>query len=151
MRNFTKKLAALGISAAMCMPLVTVAAAPVAADTGYEGTAIAADLKGIQSNFKTVGKESGLNQGDRDLPTIIGTIINAFLGLLGVVLVIIIIFAGYKWMTAQGNSGQVDEAKKMITQAVIGMIILMAAYAITRFVLEAIITGTSGTSTSITG
>ena len=149
MNKLTRRIAALGISLAICMPLAVAAATPVA-DAGHDGKAVAAaDLKNIGTNFKTVGKESALNQGDRDLPTILGTIINAFLGLLGVVLVVIIIYAGYKWMTAQGNSTQVDEAKKMITQAVIGMIILMAAYAISRFVLEAIITGTTGTTTTI--
>jgi uncharacterized membrane protein YjgN (DUF898 family) len=150
MRNLTKKMTALGISVFLCLPLMAAAAAPISADAGYEGKAIAATLSdNIGKEFKTVGTTSGLNEGSRDLPSIVGGIINAFLALLGVVLVVIIIFAGYKWMTAQGNSGQVDEAKKMITQAVIGMIILMAAYAITRFVLEAVISGTTGTTTTI--
>jgi hypothetical protein len=70
------------------------------------------------------------------------------MGLLGIILVVIILYAGYKWMMAQGNTQQIDEAKKMITNAVIGLVILMAAYAIAQFVLNAVLVGTTGKNLS---
>ena len=60
--------------------------------------------------------------------------INIALGFLGILAVIIIIFAGFKWMTASGNEDQVADAKKMLTQAVIGLAIIFLAYIIVKFV-----------------
>ena len=45
-------------------------------------------------------------------------------------------FAGYLWMTAGGDSGKVDKAKSYMLNAVIGIIIILAAYIITEFVIE---------------
>ena len=65
-------------------------------------------------------------------------LIKQALGLLGIILAILVIYSGYLWMTAQGNEEQVTKAKKMITNAVIGMILAFSAYAITDFVIKAI-------------
>ncbi|MBN1584894.1 hypothetical protein JW899_00820 [Candidatus Uhrbacteria bacterium] len=148
MKRLTKNLAAFGLTVALCLPLAAMAVSPVSGDAGGNAVRLAqqGDLGDITSNFEKVGTSSGLSgSASRDLPTIIGAIINAFLGLLGIVLVVIIIFAGYKWMMARGNTKDVDDAKTMILNAVIGMVILMAAYAIAQFVLKAVAKGTTGT------
>ena len=44
------------------------------------------------------------------------------------------IYGGFVWMTARGNTQAVDTAKDLIYSAVIGLIIVLAAYAITTFV-----------------
>ncbi|HCC22156.1 TPA: hypothetical protein DEP86_02000, partial [Candidatus Uhrbacteria bacterium] len=80
--------------------------------------------------------------GTTDIRTIIGNIVNYFLGLLGIVAVLLILYAGFLWMTAQGNEEQVSRAKRVMTQAVIGLIIIMSAFAIAQFILRAIISGT---------
>lgn len=72
---------------------------------------------------------------DQSLGEVVGGYINAALGLLGVILVVLIIYAGFLWMTAGGNADQVKKAKQLILNAVIGMIIIFAAYSITNFVL----------------
>ncbi len=79
-----------------------------------------------------------------DIRTTIGSVIQAFMGLLGIVAVLLILYGGFKWMTAGGNEDQVGEAKKIIVSGVIGLIIIMSAYAIATFVVNAIINGTSG-------
>lgn len=79
---------------------------------------------------------SGLGQGT--LPEVAGKVINAFLGILGVVAVVIIIIGGFKWMTAAGDTEKVDEAKNMLLAGVVGVIIILAAYAIARFVVGAV-------------
>lgn len=93
--------------------------------------------------------ELGLNYatdiglGTQDVRTTVSKIINAFMGLLGIVAVCIILLGGFKWMTAAGNEEKVGEAKKLIISGVIGLIIIMSAYAIAQFVVGAVINGTS--------
>ena len=77
--------------------------------------------------------------GDQgDLTTIIGRIINILLSFLGIVFLVLVLYAGFLWMTAQGDSKKVDQAKGMLTQAIVGLIIIMAAYAISNYVLTAL-------------
>lgn len=66
--------------------------------------------------------------------TVVGTIIKAFLGLLGIIFVILMIVAGFNWMTAGGDEAKIEKATSTIRSAVIGLIIVVAAYAITYFV-----------------
>jgi hypothetical protein len=97
-----------------------------------------ASLSGARSGLKSAGSAVYGDEADgtTQLPAIIGSIINAALGLLGVVLVVLLIYGGFLWMTAGGNSDQVDKAKKMIINSVIGIIIVLAAYSISYYVLE---------------
>lgn len=74
----------------------------------------------------------------------VGDIIILILGFLGIILVILIIWAGFKWMTAGGDSKKVDDAKALIKNAVIGTIIILAAYTITVFVITKINDAVSG-------
>lgn len=146
MKRLTKHLVALGLTLAMCAPVAAAAAigsADASADGGVMLAQTTGSLKSIKSNFEDVGKGTGL-QTNQSLAQIIGSVINAFMALIGIILVVIIIYAGYTWMMAQGNATKVEDAKKMITQAVIGLVILMAAYAIAQFVLGAVIKGTTG-------
>ena len=85
------------------------------------------------------------NLGQRDLKDSIAQIINVILGFLGVIAVLIILLGGFKWMTSQGSSDKVDEAKKLIGAGIVGLIIILAAYAIARFVLEEVYNATLNT------
>lgn len=88
------------------------------------------------------GDSSGLGQASLDQS--IGRLIRACLGLLGIVAVVIILLAGFKWMTASGNEDTIGESKKMLISAVIGLAIITSAWAITEFAVSAIIQATSG-------
>ncbi|MBI5622053.1 hypothetical protein HY933_04300 [Candidatus Falkowbacteria bacterium] len=70
-------------------------------------------------------------------------IINVALGLLGIIAVVIILVGGFKWMVAGGNEEKVGEAKKLISAGVIGLVIIITAYAIAAFVINALIEATS--------
>ena len=72
------------------------------------------------------------------VPNTIATIIKVLLGFLGMIFIILVIWAGYSWMTAGGNEEKVTKAKTTIYRAVIGLIIIVSAYAITHFVFGAI-------------
>ncbi len=80
-------------------------------------------------------KEAGYKAGT-DLVVVIGMIINIILGLLGVIAVIFIVLGGFKWMTAGGSDEKIKDAKKMIGQGIVGLVIILAAYAIAKFVMD---------------
>lgn len=71
-----------------------------------------------------------------DLKGIVVNIINLVLGFLGIIAVIIILAGGFKWMTAAGNEDKVGEARKMIIQGVVGLIIIFLAWGIASFVIS---------------
>ena len=96
----------------------------------------ASGLDQLQQNLGTVGEKTGLGDSqDADLKARIVDIVNIALGFIGLIAVIFIIYAGFKWMTAAGNEEQVSSAKKMIVQAVIGLAIIFLAWAIANFVI----------------
>jgi len=61
------------------------------------------------------------------------------LSLVGVIFLILMVYAGYLWMTAGGEEEQVKKAQKIITAAIIGLIITVAAYSITAYIVPAIL------------
>ena len=71
-----------------------------------------------------------------DIRTIIANIIRIALGLLGIVVLVLMIYAGFLWMTAGGNEEQIEKAKKILKNAVIGLAIILMAYAIVAFVIR---------------
>lgn len=80
------------------------------------------------------GTTAGL--GTADIRSTVGSIINVALSLLGIVALVIILAGGFKWMTAGGNEEKVGEARKMIFSGIIGLAIILSAFAIARFVLK---------------
>lgn len=96
------------------------------------GQATGTDTFGIEA----FGNASQLKPtSNKNLPAVIADIIDVALGLLGIVAVVIILAGGFKWMTAGGNEDKVMEARKLIFAGVIGLAIILSAFAIARFVL----------------
>jgi len=93
--------------------------------------AIPADAQTAFS-VESVGSKLGL--GDADLKDTVLNILNLVLGLLVLVAVVMIIIGGFTWLTAAGNEEKVDRAKKIISAAVIGLIIVLLAWAVVIFV-----------------
>jgi len=87
------------------------------------------------------GAATGL--GSTDVRTTIASIIKVAMSLLGIVAVVIILIGGFKWMTAGGNDDQVGEAKKWIFSGVIGLAIILSAYALASFVINQLVTATT--------
>ncbi|MFH0856529.1 MAG: IPT/TIG domain-containing protein, partial [bacterium] len=85
--------------------------------------------------------ETGLQT--QDVRITIAKLIRVFLGFLGIIAVIIIIYSGYLWMTAGGNADQIETAKKWMRNAVIGLLIVLSSFAIASFVLLKL-TGVAG-------
>lgn len=66
----------------------------------------------------------------------VGTIVQYVIATLGIIIFILIIYAGFRWMTAQGNSEQVDEAKSWLRNGIIGLLLVMMAYGIALFIVN---------------
>ncbi len=92
----------------------------------------------FNQGLKNTAKETGhLNNGKAifDSPqAAIGTVINVFLSFLGVFFLLLMIYGGFIWMMSRGNEQEIEKAKNIITNAIIGLIVVLAAYAITAFV-----------------
>jgi hypothetical protein len=85
---------------------------------------------------------TGIGLGSKDIRATIASIINVAMGLLGIIAVVIILLGGFKWMTAGGAQDKVDAAKKLIVSGIIGLVIILAAYAIATFVVGSILNAT---------
>ena len=85
--------------------------------------------------------------GTADLRDTIVSLVNVLLGFLGIIAVIIILWGGFKWMTAGGNEEKVGEARSLIIAGIIGLAIIIASFAISRFVIQSFSSAT-GSSVS---
>src|SRR5688572_15982041 len=84
-------------------------------------------------NLDVIGTQAGIG-GGADLFTIIGRVINVALGFVGIVLLFMLLYAGYLWMTSEGDPKKVDAAKAMIRNAIIGLLIIVSSFAIVNFI-----------------
>lgn len=124
MQKFSKHLLAFAIISLLVLPFV----------------AMAQPSFGI--NEVETGLDNALAGGDpREM---VGRIINMVLGFLGVIAVVIILLGGFKWMTAGGNEDKVAEARKLLGAGVIGLVIILAAWAVATFVINSIYNATNG-------
>lgn len=98
----------------------------------------------IDGNLDAVQNSSGL--GEKELDETLGLLINVLLGLLGIIFLVLVIYAGFLWMTAGGDEKKVGKAKSILVTAVVGLVILLSAYAISTFVLDQLITATGSGS-----
>lgn len=96
-----------------------------------ERTAVFAQLDALNQTADVAGL------GSETQPTaIVGRIIGIVLGLMGIILVVLMLAGGVMWMTSGGSAEQVTKAKKLMTSALIGLIIVVFSYSISRFVVE---------------
>ena len=75
------------------------------------------------------------------LDAVLGRIIRTVLSVLGSVFLILMFFAGWLWMRASGNQEKVDKAKKQIKTLVIGLVSIIAAYALSSWVVRLLVSG----------
>jgi len=99
-------------------------------------------LKDSWGNTKTVAGTAGYSDSNVSIEKVIGDVIQIALSFVGVVFLILMIYGGYLWMTARGEEATVTKAKDLIRAAIIGLIIIVSAYAISYFVIQAIGEGT---------
>ncbi|OGL59753.1 hypothetical protein A3E96_02640 [Candidatus Uhrbacteria bacterium RIFCSPHIGHO2_12_FULL_46_13] len=116
-KQFIKRLVATGSAVALLAPLA------VLAQVDY-GT--------------TLGEQFGLGTGT-DVKGAIINIIKFLLTFLGLIAVIIVLYGGFQWMTAAGNEEKITSARSTLTAGLIGLVIILAAYAITSFIIQTVV------------
>jgi TrbC/VIRB2 family. len=90
-------------------------------------------------------KDTGVTNGGYStspIETVISRVITGFLGLLGIIFLILMLYGGYMWLIARGNEDKVSTAKDTIKNSIIGLIIVVASYAISHYVLIAVFKNT---------
>lgn len=102
------------------------------------------DTSGLDSQDKALMGSSGLGAND-NLASIISVLISVVLGFLGIVFLGLTIMAGFKWMTSEGNEEEIKKAKGSIKNSVMGLLIVLAAYAITYSVFKYLPFASTGT------
>lgn len=131
--TFSRFFLGLGLAAVLALPIG-------GAQLMLPATTHAQQLKADDLLDDDFGDTAGLGQAD--LKQTIGQLIRVLLGFLGVVAVVIILLGGFKWMTAGGNDEKVAEAKRLIIAGIIGLAIILSAFAIASFVVGSIIGAT---------
>ena len=88
----------------------------------------------IDVGMTDVQTEAGFSS--QNLTETIGKVIKIVLGFLGLIALILFIVGGFKWMTSGGNEESIAEAKKLMSAAVVGLFIILIAYAATTFIIN---------------
>ncbi|NCB20853.1 MAG: hypothetical protein EOM88_02945 [Clostridia bacterium] len=92
-----------------------------------------------KSGLNTAADKAGYETDNaKNIESYISGIITLVLSMLGVLFLILIIYGGFLWMTAMGNEEKAKKAKNLITDALIGLIIVLAAYAIAYFIINSL-------------
>src|SRR4030043_368748 len=100
-------------------------------------TQLFTNMEKINKPAMDTSQAAGINVNVR-IQDILSLAIKAFLSLLGAIFIILMVYAGYVWMMAHGNEEEVTKAKRTIQRAIIGLIIVVSAYAITYFIFNAL-------------
>ena len=88
--------------------------------------------------------DEGVALGQTDIRVIIGRIVQVFLGLLGTIAVVLIIYGGWLYMSSAGDSQKIAKAKQTLINAVIGLLIILSSLTISQFIIGSLISATSG-------
>ena len=78
----------------------------------------------------------GIDTVGKDLMPLIYDLINWAIGIAALICVVVLIFSGYKYITAAGDEGKVESATKTLTFAIIGLVVCFIAVILVKFVLQ---------------
>lgn len=116
-------------------------------DQTLAGDETASATQTISTGLGATAKTTGYST-DLKLPEFIGNMIRTLLAATGIIFLIITVYAGILYMTAAGETEKIKKAKGMLTSSVIGLVIIVGAYAITYYVVQALIKSTDATETA---
>lgn len=125
---------ALGIALALPFVHIVPYIAHAATDSGY------GPLTADQILPAEAAQYTGL--GNTDIRVAISQLIRIALSFLGIIAIVITLYGGFKWMLAAGNDEKVSEAKRVLVAGLIGLAIILTAFAITQFVISSILAAT---------
>lgn len=103
----------------------------------------AVELGGLDDAVEQSGMKSTNN-----IYNVPGKILNPVLSFVGVLFFVLLLYSGILWMTAMGDEKKIELSKKILTAAIIGLLVVASAYAITRFVGQSLISPTTTKTTT---
>jgi Type IV secretion system pilin len=112
---------------------------PTILASGFLISAVSAQAQGSGSQtpaptIQTVALTNPLKGGINSIDGLLVAILNVLMVLMVPVIVFFIIYSGFKYVMAQGNASQVEEATRSLTYAVIGGVLILAAIAIAEII-----------------
>jgi hypothetical protein len=100
------------------------------------------DCQGTNCNTVSLGNPLGGEDGKGpSVNIIIGSVINAVLGVIGSLALLMFVFGGITWMTSSGSPEKVKKGRDIIIWSVIGLAVIFFSYALVNFVIFDIIGG----------
>lgn len=96
-----------------------------------------------------VSGRAGVEQ--TDVASMAGQMVSVALGLVGTIFFVLMVYSGFLWMTARGEEEQVTKARKSIIAAIIGLVLTVAAYAITLLIMGGFMQGATPSGSTDTG
>jgi len=104
-------------------------------------TLVAATAGEVNFGVNQISETIGLSAADpRETAA---KIINVALGFLGIIAVVIVLYGGFMWMTAAGNEERISKAKQILTAGIIGLVIIIMAWAIASYVVRTLMNVTT--------
>lgn len=98
---------------------------------------VQAQTTGLYNNqvgLNEIGQQYG-NKIPEDPRLTAAKLIRVILSFLGLIFLVLVLFAGFKWMTSGGNQEQIAQSKKMLINAAIGLIIVLVAWSIASYII----------------
>jgi uncharacterized membrane protein YraQ (UPF0718 family) len=93
-----------------------------------------------EAPIDTIAKEANFQSTENNnIENLIRTALNLLFSVIGAIFIALTILAGFRWMIAEGNQEQVTKAKHSIKSSLIGIVVVLLAYAITYFVFSVFI------------
>lgn len=124
-----KKLLRLNLFILLILP-VLIFAAPDDPPAGSPPPA------GNPSGSTTVSLDNPISSNS--IPALIGRVINAVLGVVGSIALLMVIYGGFTWMLAAGNGEKIKKGRDIIVWAMLGLVVIFTSYALVRFVITSI-------------
>lgn len=130
-KQIVSMVASLGLAASMTVPVAVFA----------QADSLTVNDLGVNAIQGTVKLGSG------DVRSTAARIINVALGFLGIIAVVIVLIGGFQYMISGGNDTKTAEARQLIFAGIIGLAIILSAWAITSFVISRLIGATQDATT----
>lgn len=99
-------------------------------------TALADSKSEICKGVNAASATSGCSDTTLTINNIIGVFLDLFSAIIGIIAVVMIVVGGFKYITANGDSGTITSAKHTIVYALIGLVVVALAQTIVKFVLD---------------
>ncbi len=129
MKKISKYILSFAVLSFLVLPMFTT---PVA-----QAQTVDLEEYGVTSDFESALGDT-LGSVNKDPRVLAADLIKTALGFLAIIAVVIVLFGGFKWMTAAGNDDKIDDAKKILSAGVIGLIIILVAWGLTTWLIDTI-------------